>query len=37
MSLLDRETAEDRMAIVPLIGCGVPLAIVVCLVVWWLA
>lgn len=33
MSILHPETAEDRMAIVPLIGCGVPLAIVLLAIV----
>lgn len=40
MSLLHPETAEDRMAIVPILGCFVPLLIAVAIVgyvIWRLA
>jgi hypothetical protein len=37
MSIFNPETAEDRMAIVPLVGCVLPLCLaVVALVVWLL-
>jgi hypothetical protein len=38
MSLFHPETAEDRMAIVPLVGCAIPLvlgiAAIVAVLVW---
>jgi hypothetical protein len=37
MSLLHPQGAEERMAIVPLIGCLVPLVLVAALAVWLLA
>jgi hypothetical protein len=36
VSLLHPETAEDRMAIVPLVGCVIPLALGIAAVLVWL-
>ena len=36
MSILHPETAEDKMAWVPIIGCFVPLIVVGGLLAWWL-